>query len=634
MKIKVAATKLATAGLAAALSATLLSGSAPAEPTGYAASTSAAVPAVEAVVEALPEVMYDEAPATAGAFAAAAGSTFSTADLMAVPAGRDVFALNSRPGSQRTIYLDFTGETVTGTAWNSTSTQSIKAPAWSIDADPNTFNATERQAIYTVWNRVSADYQAFDVNVTTQAPAPGVIDRADASDNVYGTRVLITPTTDFGAATCGCGGKSFVGVFNYTSGHARYQPAFVFSRNGLTSAPYLAEAASHEAGHTLGLHHDTTSSGGYYSGSGVWAPIMGNSYGTPVTQFDRGEFSGATNKEDDYAVMAAHGLAYRTKTSTSLATATPLATTAAASGVIVGPQDKDYFVYRHVGGTATFAASPRFAGGNLDIQLAILNAGGQVLATVNPGVAALTSATAAGLDARASLTLGAGTYYAVVSGAGSSGYSSYGSRGEFVITVQQSSTTTTVATKTATPVTASFNFIDIGTSSFRTEINWLAAKGISTGWLMPNGTRQYRPLDSISREAMAAFMYRLAGSPAFTAPARSPFRDVATSHPFYKQITWMAARKITTGYGDGTFRPTGSVTREAMAAFMYRYAKAASGAPASSPFTDVATSSPFFKEIAWMSAQRISTGYADRTYRPALPVTREAMAAFIYRLAN
>lgn len=467
MKIKAAATKLAAAGIAVAVSAGLLSTT---SDTGPARSGGS----VATVAALTPEVMYDEAPATADALAAATGTTFSTADLMAVPAGTDVFALNSRAGSQRTIYLDFTGGTITGTAWNSSTQPSVKTPAWSIDADPTTFNATERQAVYTIWNRVSADYQAFDVNVTTKVPAAGAIDRSDATDPVYGTRVLITPTSDFGAGTCGCGGKSFVGVFNYTQGHATYQPAFVFTRNGLNSAPYIAEAAAHEAGHTLGLHHDTTSSGGYYAGSGVWAPIMGNSYGKPVTQFDRGEFAGATNREDDYAVMAAHGLAYRTNSSTTMATAAALTTTRASSGVVVGPQDKDYFVYQHAGGTATFAATPRFAGGNLDIQLFVLNSGGQVLATVNPGVAALTSATAAGLDARASLTLGAGTYYAVVSGAGSSGYSTYGSRGEFVITVAQTPATTSTAT---TPVlaktapTSTFNFVDIGASPFRTEIN-------------------------------------------------------------------------------------------------------------------------------------------------------------------
>ena len=56
-----------------------------------------------------------------------------------------------------------------------------------------------------------------------------------------------------------------------------------------------------------------------------------------------------------------------------------------------------------------------------------------------------------------------------------------------------------------------------------------------------------------------------------------PFTDVAPNFEFYKEITWMRARGITTGRADGTFGPKTSVTRDAMAAFLYRFA----GAPTS-----------------------------------------------------
>ena len=51
--------------------------------------------------------------------------------------------------------------------------------------------------------------------------------------------------------------------------------AFAFADNLYGSAKYIADAASHEVGHTLGLHHDGTSTTGYYRGQGSWAPIMG-----------------------------------------------------------------------------------------------------------------------------------------------------------------------------------------------------------------------------------------------------------------------------------------------------------------------------------------------------------------------
>lgn len=82
----------------------------------------------------------------------------------------------------------------------------------------------------------------------------------------------------------------------------------------------------------------------------------------------------------------------------------------------------------------------------------------------------------------------------------------------------------------------------------------------------------YRPFESVSREAMAAFVYRLAGEPDYTAPAVSGFNDVGTGHLFYKEISWMKATGLSTGWIDGTYRPYDLVSREAMAAFMKRYA--------------------------------------------------------------
>ena len=163
---------------------------------------------------------------------------------------------------------------------------------------------------------------------------------------------------------------------------------------------------------------------------------------------------------------------------------------------------------------------------------------------------------------------------------------------------------------------------------FYTEISWLAQRRITTGY--PDGT--YRPLESVERGAMAAFFYRMAGSPQFTAPSTPSFSDVPTTHPFYKEIEWMKARGITTGWSDGTFRPNAPVNRDAMAAFFYRYAGSpAYSAPAVSPFSDVSTGSQFYREIAWLADQRITTGWPDGSFRPVQPIERGAMAAFLHR---
>jgi hypothetical protein len=129
-------------------------------------------------------------------------------------------------------------------------------------------------------------------------------------------------------------------------------------------------------------------------------------------------------------------------------------------------------------------------------------------------------------------------------------------------------------------------------------------------------------------------MYRLAGEPPFDAPGTPSFTDVGPSNQFYDEIEWMAAEEISTGYADHTYRPSWQVTRGAMSAFMYRLADEPEFTdPITPSFSDVAPDFAFFSEIEWMSAEEITTGYGDGTYRPGAGVSRQAMSAFMHRLA-
>lgn len=115
-------------------------------------------------------------------------------------------------------------------------------------------------------------------------------------------------------------------------------------------------------------------------------------------------------------------------------------------------------------------------------------------------------------------------------------------------------------------------FIDVDESNpFYKEIIWAFQNDIVTGWQYDDGSRAFKPWQPVERNATAAWFYRLAGSPEFQAPATPSFRDVHPSHPFYKEIEWMKANKITTGWPDGTFRPNEHTHRNAVAAFVYRY---------------------------------------------------------------
>jgi len=97
----------------------------------------------------------------------------------------------------------------------------------------------------------------------------------------------------------------------------------------------------------------------------------------------------------------------------------------------------------------------------------------------------------------------------------------------------------------------------------------LADTGITTGWQ----DNTFRPENPISREAFAAFLYRFShdGSDAGPCLGGAPFVDVRPGSPFCGAIAWLAVARISTGYGDGTFRPTNSISREAFARMLHHH---------------------------------------------------------------
>ncbi len=182
------------------------------------------------------------------------------------------------------------------------------------------------------------------------------------------------------------------------------------------------------------------------------------------------------------------------------------------------------------------------------------------------------------------------------------------------------------ASDTPPPPPPSFSDVP-GTHPFAANIAWLATSGITTGYA--DGT--FRPDAVVNRGSMAAFLYRYAGNPVFNAPAVSPFKDVPTSHAFYKEITWLASTGVTSGYADGTYKPDAPVTRQSMAAFLWRFAGFPEPEGPNPTFTDVGAGHTFAAPIRHLAVAAITTGYADGTFKPGAPVTRQSMAAFIQR---
>jgi hypothetical protein len=164
---------------------------------------------------------------------------------------------------------------------------------------------------------------------------------------------------------------------------------------------------------------------------------------------------------------------------------------------------------------------------------------------------------------------------------------------------------------------------------FFDEIGGAAAAGAARGF----ADRTFRPDVLVTRQAVAAFLHRLAGSP--DGPFPDPgFSDVPAAHTFHEEIAWLADEGIATGFADGRFRPGAPISRQAVAAFLHRAHGAPAGPFPDPGFSDVAEDSKSALAVAWLAKSGITTGYPDGTFRPGAPVTRQAMAAYLCRLVE
>lgn len=357
-------------------------------------------------------------------------TTGSNDNSLLFPVGNTLY-LHSRPSSPLKIYLDFNGNTTTGTVWNTPSWSnmaSFTTPVWGRDNDPTTFNTAEASTIQQSYASVAEDFAPFNVDVTTQDPGIDGLRRSSTSDPSYGVRVVVGINNWLNVTNSG---YAQIGAFNWINSD---NPAFCFA-GATTPTKQIAECISHETGHTVGLYHDGTATEAYYAGNANWAPIMGNPYGRPMTQWSSGQYPGANNTQNDLNVIGSYlGWAADDYVGTTATTAVLTPGTTRSGYISYGTGEYDAFTFT-LASTRTINVQSwewfQAVDPDLNQRVQITNSAGTVVATSNP-----TGTTRTNMN----VTLPAGKYYAFVDGVGegslSAGYSSYASMGIFNILIQ------------------------------------------------------------------------------------------------------------------------------------------------------------------------------------------------------
>ena len=146
-----------------------------------------------------------------------------------------------------------------------------------------------------------------------------------------------------------------------------------------------------------------------------------------------------------------------------------------------------------------------------------------------------------------------------------------------------------------------------------------------------NGTSAttFNPDGTTSRGQITAILYRAAGSPAVSDAVDFP--DVAPGAYYADAAVWAAANGVVTGYADGTFRPNDPITRQQMAAILWRYA----GSPAAEPGTDYADESAIaayaVTAVDWARDAGVISGRDGNRFDPSGRATRAQAAVILHR---
>lgn len=216
--------------------------------------------------------------------------------------------------------------------------------------------------------------------------------------------------------------------------------------------------------------------------------------------------------------------------------------------------------------------------------------------------------------------------------------------GKTVSTVKKSDTVYTF-TMPASAVKVGVSYVKATETPSKTKFNdvsandWFAsAVDYVTGKGMMNGTADntFSPKANTTRGMVVTVLYRLENQPSTSAAS---FTDVASGAYYANAVAWANANGIVSGYGSGKFGPNDKVTREQLAAILYRYAQYkkydVSGAKSLDGYTDAQSVSSYaVPALQWANAAGVVTGKSGSKLDPKGNATRAEVAAMLMRFCE
>lgn len=149
--------------------------------------------------------------------------------------------------------------------------------------------------------------------------------------------------------------------------------------------------------------------------------------------------------------------------------------------------------------------------------------------------------------------------------------------------------------------------------------------GVDAGMFAPNATT--------SRAMIVTILWRLQGSP--EVEATETFTDVSPDAWYAKAIAWAVAEGVADGYGEGLFGPNDAITREQLAAMLWRYAGSPEADGDLSVFADGADTSSWAEQaMSWAVARGLLTGVDNDRLAPGGQATRAQTATILMRFAQ